>query len=75
MSMPIFAISSRAVRLANGTSNHRMGQMPLVGSEPRKKFRQMDISGASARSWYTVAMPRSSASRVELNFTTSPSTR
>ena len=39
---------------------------PLRFSLPRKKFRQTGISGTTARSWYTVAMPRSSASRGEL---------
>ena len=44
----------------------------LVGSAPRKKFRHTDISGTIARSWYTVAMPASSASRGELKRTSSP---
>ena len=56
-------------------SSIRNGPNPVVGSEPRKKFRQTLISGTTARSWYTVAMPRSRASRGEANRTGSPSTR
>ena len=44
----------------------RSGPAPFVGSEPRKKLRQIDISGTVARSWKTVAMPRSRASRGEV---------
>ena len=29
----------------------RSGPAPFVGSEPRKKLRQIDISGTVARSW------------------------
>ena len=47
---------------------------PLRSSLPRKKLRQTGISGTTARSWYTVAMPRSSASRGELKCTGVPST-
>ena len=55
----------------NGMSSRR----PFLRfSLPRKKFRQTGISGTTARSWYTVAMPRSSASRGELKLTGSPST-
>ena len=52
----------------------RSGPAPFVGSEPRKKLRQIDISGTVARSWKTVAIPRSLASRGELNVVGSPST-
>ena len=38
-------------RLRLGASNHRNGPKPLRGSAPRKKFRQIDISGTIARSW------------------------
>ncbi len=51
MSIPIFDISSRVVSLANFTLYRRNGPQPFVGSEPRKKFRQMDSSGIIARSW------------------------
>ncbi len=37
------------------------GPHPLVGSAPRKKFRQTDSSGATARSSHTVAMPAARA--------------
>ncbi len=47
---------------------------PLRTSLPRKKLRQTGISGTTARSWYTVAMPSSSASRGELKATGVPST-
>ena len=73
--MPIFDISSWVTPLANSTLNRRNGQMPLVGSEPRKKFRQIDISGIIARSWYTVAIPLARASRGESKSTGSPSNR
>ena len=56
-------------------STRRSGPLPFVGSEPRKKLRQIDISGTVARSWKTVAMPRSLASRGELKWVSSPSTR
>ena len=56
-------------------STRRSGPSPFVGSEPRKKLRQIDISGTVARSWKTVAMPRSLASRGELKWVSSPSTR
>ena len=75
MSMPIFDISSRVTPLAKSTLKRRNGQKPLVGSEPRKKFRQIDISGIIARSWYTVAIPLARASRGESNSTGSPSNR
>ena len=73
MSMPILSSSSLATRLALGMSTQRTGQMPLLGSSPSQKLRQTDISGTTARSWYTVAIPRSSASRGDLNWTSSPS--
>ena len=49
--MPISSICSRTIRLASATSKRRNGPMPFVGSAPRKKFRQIDISGTIARSW------------------------
>ena len=52
----------------------RSGPAPFVGSEPRKKLRQTDISGTVARSWKTVAMPRSFASRGLAKCVSSPST-
>ena len=39
-------------------SIRRSGPAPFSGSEPRKKLRQIAISGTVARSWKTVAMPR-----------------
>ena len=65
MSMPICRNSERTVSRASLTSNIRSGQTPVVGSAPRKKLRQTDISGTIARSWYTVAMPSARASRGE----------
>jgi hypothetical protein len=50
-SIPILASSFLAVNLANLVLSRRIGPKPLVGSEPRKKFRQTDISGTIARSW------------------------
>ena len=47
---------------------------PLRTSLPRKKLRQTGISGTTARSWYTVAMPWLSASRGEVKRTGWPST-
>ena len=73
--MPILAISSRMIVRAFLTSMRRSGPEPTVGSEPRKKLRHSDISGTVARSWKTVAMPRSRASRGEWKWTSSPSTR
>ncbi len=67
--MPILAISSLAMRFASALSIHSRGQTPLVGSEPRKKFRHSDMSGTMARSWYTAAMPALSASRGFLKLT------
>ncbi len=73
MAMPISAICSVAMRPAARTSNLRNGPRPLVGSEPTKKLRLTLMSGSTARSWYTVAMPRSSASRGDENWTGWPS--
>ncbi len=73
--MPIFAISSRVISFAFFTSNRRNGPQPFVGSDPRKKFLQIDRSGIIARSWYTVAIPRAKASRGEWRWITSPSHR
>ena len=55
-------------------SSRLTGPRRLRSSLPRKKFRQIGISGTTARSWYTVAMPRSSASRGEEKLTSSPLT-
>jgi hypothetical protein len=63
MSIPIFDSSSRVISFARFTSKRRSGPHPFVGSDPRKKFRQIDISGIIARSWYTVAIPSPRASR------------
>ena len=73
MSMPILRSSSLAIRFALATSIQRSGPTPFLGSSPSQKLRHTDISGTTARSWYTVAMPRSSASRGESNVTGSPS--
>ena len=72
-SMPILAISSRMTVLACLMSIRRSGPAPFVGSEPRKKLRQIAISGTVARSWKTVAMPASLASRGEPKRVGSPS--
>ena len=64
--MPILAISSRMTDFACLTSIRRSRPKRFVGSEPRKKLRQIAISGTVARSWKTVAMPASLASRGEL---------
>ena len=55
-------------------SIRRSGPAPFSGSEPRKKLRQIAISGTVARSWNTVAMPASLASRGEQKRVGSPST-
>jgi hypothetical protein len=73
-SIPILRSSSLMVSWANLTSSRFSGPKPFEGSEPRKKLRQIDISGTVARSWNTVAMPRSLASRGELKCVSSPST-
>ncbi len=49
--MPMFFISSRAIRAAFTESKRRSGPKPTVGSLPRKKFRLMLISGITDRSW------------------------
>src|ERR1700716_430890 len=74
-SMPILRISSRITCLANLTLSRRAGPTPRVGSEPRKKLRQMDIRGTVARSWKTTEMPAARASRGPLKRTLRPSTR
>ena len=51
MSIPISFSSFLTIRFAVAESNHRSGPKPFRGSAPRKKFRQMDISGTIARSW------------------------
>jgi hypothetical protein len=72
--MPILRISSRITPCAALTSIRRSGPAPFVGSEPRKKLRQIDISGTVARSWKTVAIPCERASRGEPNLVSTPST-
>src|SRR5690554_3686608 len=62
-SMPMRRSSERVVRSSRSTSMRLKGPAPLRGSEPRKKFRHTGISATTARSWWTVAMPRSRASR------------
>src|SRR2546422_14521 len=74
-SMPILPISSRITFFANPMSSLRAGPMPRVGSEPRKKLRQMDIRGTVARSWNTTEMPAARASRGPPKCTLCPSTR
>ena len=71
--MPILSSSSLAIRFAFGMSIDWNGPNPRRGSSPSQKLRHTDISGTTARSWYTVAMPRSRASRGEANVTSSPS--
>ena len=75
MSMPILPSSSLAMRFARGMSMRLNGPNPLRGSSPSQKLRQTDISGTTARSWKTVAIPASRASRGEVNLTRSPSSR
>ena len=72
--MPILRSSPTMILCACLTSIHCSGPRLFVGSEPRKKLRQIDMSGTVARSWKTVAIPRSFASRGELKRTGSPST-
>src|SRR3990172_7767701 len=74
MSMPIRCISSFERAAAVTASNCLNGPQPVVGSLPRKKFRLTLMSGITARSWYTVATPASSASRGEPKRTVLPST-
>ena len=73
-SMPISASSCLVMSFIFCTSRLLNGPNPEVSSEPRKKFRQIGINGTTARSWYTVAMPTSRASRGEVNFRSSPMT-
>src|SRR3990170_2603480 len=74
MSMPIRCISSFERAAAVTASNCLNGPQPVVGSLPRKKCRLTLMSGITARSWYTVATPASSASRGEPKRTVLPST-
>src|SRR5882672_4416298 len=74
-SMPIFCISSRMTRFANRASSLLASPKPTVGSEPRKKLRQIDMSGTVARSWNTTEMPAARASRGPPNRTLAPSMR
>ena len=50
-SIPIPLSASRVTRSAVFPSYVRSGPRPFVGSDPRKKFRLMLISGIIARSW------------------------
>src|SRR5690554_3141831 len=72
-SMPMLAISSWTIASAFFRSKLRKGPQPLVGSRPRKKFLVTLMSGWIERYWWTVAMPRSSASAGLANVTRSPS--
>src|SRR5450759_2546418 len=72
-SMPILCISSRMTFLANRELSLLAGPKPMVGSDPRKKLRQIDISGTVARSWNTTEMPAARASRGPENRTFLPS--
>src|SRR6267143_3147372 len=74
-SIPILPISSLITRLAKALSSTRAGPTPRVGSDPRKKFRQIDIRGTVARSWKTTEMPAARASRGPPKRTFFPSTR
>jgi hypothetical protein len=51
MSMPMSRSSLRTIRFAVARRTTASGPMPFRGSAPRKKFRQIDISGTIARSW------------------------
>ncbi len=66
------ASARRVVSMASPRSMIRSGPIRRSGSAPRKKLRHTLISGTTARSWYTVAMPCSSASRGEANRTGLP---
>src|SRR5579872_793635 len=55
--------------------NEKGPNRPFPGSRPMKKLRVIERSGIIARSWKTVAMPMSSASRGLENATGLPSTR
>ena len=57
------AIRVIVTSLACLKSMNLKGPHRLVGSRPIQKLRVTDISGIIARSWYTVAMPASMASR------------
>src|SRR6202140_5602480 len=74
-SMPIFCISSRMTILANRVFSLLAGPKPMVGSDPRKKLRQIDISGTVARSWNTTEMAAARASLGPANRTFLPSIR
>ena len=63
---------SVVARIALASSEY--GNDFLRSSWPRKKLRHTGISGTTARFWYTVAMPLSSASAGEPNVIGSPST-
>ena len=60
MTIPILVSSSSQIFFIESMSRFRKG--PLYISLPRKKFRHTDMR-ASARSWYTVAMPDACATR------------
>ena len=61
--MPMSAIPVIVTSLAFLKSMYLNGPHPLVGSRPIQKLRVTDISGIIAKSWYTVAMSASMASR------------
>src|SRR5689334_1707167 len=74
--MPMSASFSLATWIARRRSKMRnTPQTVRVGSRPMKKLRHTRMSGTSARSRETVAMPRSSASGGESKATGAPSTR
>ena len=61
--MPMVRIASMVVEFIAFVSIRLNGPRPFVGSRPIKKLRVTDISGIIARSWKTVAIPASIASR------------
>ena len=69
---PTRSIACTVISRARSTSSRRSGQTPRVGSAPRKKFRQIESSGATARSCQTVAMPAARACCGERKCTGSP---
>ena len=72
--MPIFFNSASAIRRISLIFIGANGRFMARSSEPRKKLRHTSIRPTTARSWYTVATPMSSASRGEDRVTSLPST-
>ena len=68
-------ISDMVISFIRSMSIRRSGPHPFVGSRPMKKVRVTLISGIIARSWNTVAIPASIASRGVAKSVRSPSNR